>query len=594
MNALASLNSYLWKYRGRLLLGLLFVVGSNFFAVFPAGLIQESIDLVSHYLIEIKSNPNSTDTQDFLKVLVRLSGLIFLFALFKGILLFMVRQTIIITSRWIEYDLKNEVFGHYQKMDLGFFRRHATGDLMNRLSEDISNVRMYLGPVIMYGLNTIVLFVLVFIMMLKTSPFLTLMVFVPMPLLSALVYVVNKHILVQSTKVQEALSSISSFVQEFLSGIRIVKSYGRQEEFEGRFENQSQGYRSEAVRLMTINAVFFPLILLLIGISTVLAVGVGGWEVYQQRISPGVIAEFIIYVNLLTWPVASLGWITSIWQRAEASQQRINEFLNTGSTLTAGSLEVDPSKFTLEFHGVGFTYPETGIEALKSVSFRLESGQILGITGKTGSGKSTIALLMMRFYDPTEGYISLNGINIKAYSVASLRSVFSFVPQDVFLFSDTIENNIQFGAQSSDETAEEALILASTQAGLHPNVLEFSAGYQTRLGERGVTLSGGQKQRSSIARALFKKGNCLILDDALSAVDTSTERGILDHLKQLNSHACMVLISHRVSTLQPAQVILVLDQGKQAEFGSPSDLLKSKGLYFQFVEQQGHGRVLEL
>jgi len=593
MNALASLNSYLWKYRGRLALGLLFVVGSNLFAVFPAGLIQESIDLVSSYLTEIKSNPTTTNTQDFFQVLVRLSSLIFLFALFKGILLFMVRQTIIITSRWIEYDLKNKVFGHYQKMDLGFFRRHATGDLMNRLSEDISNVRMYLGPVIMYGLNTIVLFVLVLVMMLKKSPFLTLLVFVPMPLLSALVYFVNKRILIQSTKVQEALSSISSFVQEFLSGIRIVKSYGRQEEFEGRFENQSEGYRSEAVRLMIINAVFFPLILLLIGISTILAVGVGGWEVYQQRISPGVIAEFIIYVNLLTWPVASLGWITSIWQRAEASQQRINEFLNTQSSLHFGELQVDPNQFVLEFHHVDFTYPETGIQALKSVSFRLESGQVLGITGKTGSGKSTIALLMMRFYDPSNGCIRLNGKDIKEYSVASLRSVFSFVPQDVFLFSDTIENNIRFGAQSTDDQTEEALIYASTQAGLHQNVMEFSEGYQTRLGERGVTLSGGQKQRSSIARALFKKGNCLILDDALSAVDTSTEREILDNLKQLKGHASMVLISHRVSTLLPAQLILVLDQGERIEFGSPSELIQLKGLYFQFVEQQGASRVLE-
>lgn len=593
MNALSSLNSYLWKYRGRLALGLLFVVGSNLFAVFPAGLIQESIDLVSSYLTEIKSNPTTTNTQDFFQVLVRLSSLIFLFALFKGILLFMVRQTIIITSRWIEYDLKNKVFGHYQKMDLGFFRRHATGDLMNRLSEDISNVRMYLGPVIMYGLNTIVLFVLVLVMMLKTSPFLTLLVFVPMPLLSALVYFVNKRILIQSTKVQEALSSISSFVQEFLSGIRIVKSYGRQEEFEGRFENQSEGYRSEAVRLMIINAVFFPLILLLIGISTVLAVGVGGWEVYQQRISPGVIAEFIIYVNLLTWPVASLGWITSIWQRAEASQQRINEFLNTQSSLQDGELQVDPNQFVLEFHHVDFTYPETGIQALKSVSFRLESGQVLGITGKTGSGKSTIALLMMRFYDPSNGCIRLNGKDIKEYSVASLRSVFSFVPQDVFLFSDTIENNIRFGAQSTDNQTEEALIYAATQAGLHQNVMEFSEGYQTRLGERGVTLSGGQKQRSSIARALFKKGNCLILDDALSAVDTSTEREILDNLKQLKGHASMVLISHRVSTLLPAQFILVLDQGERVEFGSPSELIQLKGLYFQFVEQQGASRVLE-
>lgn len=593
MNALSSLNSYLWKYRGRLALGLVFVVGSNLFAVFPAGLIQESIDLVSSYLTEIKSNPTTTNTQDFFQVLVRLSSLIFLFALFKGILLFMVRQTIIITSRWIEYDLKNKVFGHYQKMDLGFFRRHATGDLMNRLSEDISNVRMYLGPVIMYGLNTIVLFVLVLVMMLKTSPFLTLLVFVPMPLLSALVYFVNKRILIQSTKVQEALSSISSFVQEFLSGIRIVKSYGRQEEFEGRFENQSEGYRSEAVRLMIINAVFFPLILLLIGISTVLAVGVGGWEVYQQRISPGVIAEFIIYVNLLTWPVASLGWITSIWQRAEASQQRINEFLNTQSSLQDGELQVDPNQFVLEFHHVDFTYPETGIQALKSVSFRLESGQLLGITGKTGSGKSTIALLMMRFYDPSNGCIRLNEKDIKEYSVASLRSVFSFVPQDVFLFSDTIENNIRFGAQSTDNQTEEALIYAATQAGLHQNVMEFSEGYQTRLGERGVTLSGGQKQRSSIARALFKKGNCLILDDALSAVDTSTEREILDNLKQLKGHASMVLISHRVSTLLPAQFILVLDQGERVEFGSPSELIQLKGLYFQFVEQQGASRVLE-
>ncbi|MDA0309713.1 MAG: ABC transporter ATP-binding protein [Bacteroidetes bacterium] len=593
MNALASLNHYLWKYRGRLALGLLFIIGSNLFAVFPAGLIQESIDLVSEYLKELKANPSAMDKQTFFDALIKLAGLIFLFALCKGILLFMVRQTIIITSRWIEYDLKNDVFAHYQNMDLGFFRRHATGDLMNRLSEDISNVRMYLGPVIMYGLNTLVLFVLVLGMMLKTSPFLTLLVFVPMPILSALVYLVNKRILSQSTRVQEALSSISSFVQEFISGIRIVKAYGRQPEFENRFESQSEGYRKEAVRLMVINAVFFPLILLLIGISTVLAVGVGGWEVYHERISPGVIAEFIIYVNLLTWPVASLGWITSIWQRAEASQIRINEFLETKSSLPEGRLLPTEGAFELEFHSVGFVYPETGIRALTNVSFKLEKNQVLGITGKTGSGKSSIALLMMRFYDPTEGKITLNGEDLRSYSLSALRSVFSFVPQDVFLFSDTIENNIRFGATDSMKASQEEVIQASVMAGLHENVMEFSEAYQTRLGERGVTLSGGQKQRSSIARALIQPRPCLVLDDALSAVDTSTEREVLNHLKRLNQRSAIVLISHRLSTLQPAERILVLDQGQAVEFGPPSELLQAKGLYWQFFEQQSPSRVAD-
>lgn len=593
MGSLKRLNRFFWKYRYRLLLGILFTIISNIFAIYPARLVRESVDVVVEnlHLFRLFSGSELLEVgrSRLLLLLLGFAGLIFLMALLKGLFLFMVRQTIIVTSRLMEYDMKNQIYAQYQALDYGFYKRNATGDLMNRISEDVSRVRMYLGPALMYGINLLVLFVLIIGTMLSVSPTLTLYVLIPLPLLSLAVYLVNSAILKRSEVVQAQLSTISSFVQEAFSGIRVLKNYGRESIYGGMFEEGAETYRRRNLDLVKLNAFFFPLIMMLIGLSTLLTVYIGGVEVSQGGISAGVIAEFIIYVNMLTWPVASLGWITSIIQRAAASQKRINEFLDTQPAIVSPGGEPRILTGELEFRKVSFTYPDTGIQALNEVSFQLKPGETLAIAGRTGSGKTTLAQLVMRFFDPESGTIRVDGIDLKNWPLESYREAIGYVPQEVFLFSDSIAQNIQFGLHRSNASEDELwkrMEQSAEQAAIHDSIIEFAKGYQTRLGERGITLSGGQKQRISIARAIIKEPALLIFDDCLSAVDTETEEKILGHLRNIMKDRSTLLISHRVSTLKDADRILVLDNGKVAEEGSHETLLASGGLYAEMYERQ--------
>lgn len=504
-------------------------------------------------------------------------------ALLRGVFLFMVRQTIIAVSRHIEYDLKNEIYAHYQTLPLSFYRRNNTGDLMARISEDVSRVRMYLGPAIMYGLSLITLFFMIIPIMFMVNVNLTLYALIPLPLLSISIYYVNNIIDRKSEEIQKSLSKLSTFVQEAFSGIRVLKAFVQENESAGRFTTESDDYRSKSIELAKVNALFFPLITALIGLSVILTVYIGGIEVMNGAITAGNIAEFIIYVNLLTWPVTSLGWITSIVQRAGASQRRINEFLSTKNDILS-SLNLEKTlKGKIEFHNVGFTYPDTGINALSNLSFTVNEGESIAIIGTTGSGKSTIAYLLCRMYDTTEGKIVIDGFNIKDYNISNLRSQIGFVPQDVFLFSDTIKHNIAFGSVGLEE---EKIRKAAEDSDLEENIHRFPNGYNTKLGERGITLSGGQKQRLSIARAIARDPRILILDDCLSAVDTKTENTILNSLSKIMQGRTSIIISHRVSSAKLADKIIVLDDGIMVEQGSHEALISHNGTYKELYEKQ--------
>ena len=486
-------------------------------------------------------------------------------------------------SRHVEYDMKNEIFAHYQNLPLSFYRKNSTGDLMARISEDVSRVRMYLGPAIMYGLNLLILFPLVISYMLAVNTELTLYSLLPLPILSLSIYFVNNLINERSEKIQKSLSNLSTFVQEAFSGIRVLKSFVREEDSSNEFAKASEEYKHKSIELTRVNALFFPLIMALVGISTIITVYVGGMKVIQGEIGYGVIAEFILYVNILTWPVTALGWVTSIVQRAAASQVRINEFLDIkNDILSTENLETELNG-EVEVKNLSFVYPDSGIKALSEVSFHIKSGQTLGIIGTTGSGKSTIANLLMRMYDPSSGEILMDGRNIRDYSISSLRRQIGFVPQDMFLFSDTIANNIAFGL---DHANPELISQAAKDADVYQNIIEFPKGFETMLGERGITLSGGQKQRVSIARAIAKEPKILILDDCLSAVDTKTENAILTALKRIMEHRTSIIISHRVSSAKLADHIIVLDDGKIIERGDHKTLMLRKGVYAELFEKQ--------
>jgi ATP-binding cassette, subfamily B, multidrug efflux pump len=585
------LNKYLYKYKGLLLLGILFTVISNIFVIIPAQLVRIAIDYVVEsfalYGPLMRGGLGDFARDNFLQYVLIFGVLILVMALLRGFFLFLIRQTIIIMSRRIEYDMKNEIFEHYQNLPLSFYRRNSTGDLMARISEDVSRVRMYLGPAIMYGLNLLILFPLVISYMISVNAELTLYSLLPLPVLSLSIYFVNNLINERSEKIQRSLSGLSTYVQEAFSGIRVLKAFVREEDSAREFAKQSEEYKIKSIDLTKVNALFFPLIMALVGISTIITVYVGGLQVITGEIGYGVIAEFILYVNILTWPVTSLGWVTSIIQRAAASQVRINEFLDVkNEIISAENLKVEIQGH-IQVKELTFRYPDSGIKALDNISFEIQSGQTLGIIGTTGSGKSTVANLLMRMYDPGSGEILIDGRKIQSYDVAELRRQIGYVPQDVFLFSDTIANNIAFGLDHPDRALIEQ---AAKDADVYQNIKDFPKGFETLLGERGITLSGGQKQRVSIARAIAKEPKILILDDCLSAVDTKTENAILSALKKIMKDRTSVIISHRVSSAKLADHIIVLDDGKIIERGNHASLMQLKGVYAELFEKQTQAR----
>ena len=587
MNDLAYLNKYLFKYKYHLILGTLFIIIANYFSIIPAVLVRYSFDLLKGNY-ELFKLFNGFDLQTdayalFAKSIWILGILILISALLRGIFMFFMRQTIIVMSRIIEYDLKNEVFEHYQSLPLSFYRKNNTGDLMNRISEDVSKVRMYFGPAIMYGITLLTLFLMVIPFMFSINFKLTIYSLIPLPILSLSIYLVNNIIHKRSEKIQESLSNLSTFVQEAFSGIRVIKAFDREEDINLQFEKESTDYKNKSLKLTFVQAVFFPLIMSLIGLSVILTIYIGGVEVFNGSISTGVIAEFIIYVNLLTWPVAALGWITSIIQQAAASQKRINEFLETNTDIISIENLEKNLEGTIEFKNVDFIYPDSGIHALKNISFKVNQGESVAIIGNTGAGKSTLANLICRMYDISSGSLKIDGQSIQRYNLSYLRSQIGFVPQDVFLFSDSIRNNIAFG---NPDMNEEKIIQAAKNADLLNNIADLPNGFDTRVGERGITLSGGQKQRVSIARALAREPKILILDDALSAVDTKTENTILEAMAKIMKGRTSLIISHRVSSAKLASKIIVLLDGSIIEQGSHEDLLEKNGAYKGIFDQQ--------
>ena len=553
----------------------------------PAVLVRYSFDLLkgNYELFKLFDGFDlQTDAYAlFAKSIWILGILILISALLRGIFMFFMRQTIIVMSRIIEYDLKNEIFEHYQSLPLSFYRKNNTGDLMNRISEDVSKVRMYFGPAIMYGITLLTLFLMVIPFMFSINFKLTIYSLIPLPILSLSIYLVNNIIHKRSERIQESLSNLSTFVQEAFSGIRVIKAFDREEDINLQFEKESTDYKNKSLKLAFVQAVFFPLIMSLIGLSVILTIYIGGVEVFNGSISTGVIAEFIIYVNLLTWPVAALGWITSIIQQAAASQKRINEFLEKKTDIISTENLEKNLAGTIEFENVDFIYPDSGIHALKNISFKVNQGESVAIIGNTGAGKSTLANLICRMYDISSGSLKIDGKSIQKYDLSCLRSQIGFVPQDVFLFSDSIRNNIAFGNPGMNE---EKIIQAAKDADLLNNIADLPNGFDTRVGERGITLSGGQKQRVSIARAVAREPKILILDDALSAVDTKTENTILEAMAKIMKGRTSLIISHRVSSAKLASKIIVLLDGSIIEQGSHEDLLEKNGAYKGIYDQQ--------
>lgn len=578
MKALRHLNKYFFKYRYRLILGILITIVAKIFALFTPRLIGASINVVSDRL-EGKIT-EAVFRHDLMINILYLIGA----AIVAGVFTFLMRQTIINVSRFVEYDLKNEIYQHYQILSLNFYKSNRTGDLMNRISEDVSKVRMYVGPAIMYTMNTITLFVVALIYMINAAPKLTLYTLLPLPILSLAIYKLSRMINKRSTIVQQSLSTLSTFTQEAFSGVSVIKSYGIEPKTNSNFNQLSAENRQKQINLAKVEALFFPMMILLIGISNLIVIYVGGLQYINGEIeSIGTIAEFIIYVNMLTWPVATVGWVTSLVQQAEASQERINEFLKTQPDIKNKANNLTPIKGDIEFKNVSFVYPDTNIEALKDVSFKLKSGQTLAILGKTGSGKSTILDLIGRLYDIDHGEILIDNTRISELNLYSLRESIGYVPQDAFLFSDTLRNNIKFG---KEDATEDEVIEAAKNAQVHKNIIGFNKGYDTILGERGITLSGGQKQRVSIARAIIKRPEILLFDDCLSAVDTETEERILQNLERLTKNRTTIIVSHRISSAKNADQIIVLEDGKVLESGNHDSLITKNGYYKELYAKQ--------
>tara|TARA_B110001450_G_C17666502_1_gene499796 strand:+ start:857 stop:2596 length:1740 start_codon:yes stop_codon:yes gene_type:complete len=578
MKHLKYLNKFLWNYRKTLFLGLCFIFITNIFAIYPAEFVRTALDSLLERL-------NGTENKGISLLLLKYGCLIVLFAILKGVFLYFTRQTIIVMSRNIEFDLKNEVFDQYQKLSIGFYKQNKTGDLMNRITEDISKVRMYLGPAIMYTINLSILFSLVIYKMCSVSIILSVYVLTPLPLLAISVYFVSNKINKKSEKVQAQLSTITAISQESFSGIRIIKSFTNEENSLNVFYESCKKYTQRQIELIKIEAMFIPLIITLIGISTVLIIYIGGLEVFKGNITTGNIAEFIIYVNMLAWPVASVGWVTSLIQRAAASQERINEFLQIKAEIQNTSNSKEPINGDIEFINVNLIYDDTKIKALDNLSFKINEGKQIGIFGKTGSGKTTIANLICRLYDVTNGAIMINNLDIKSTNLNTLRTSIGYIPQDGYLFSGTIRENISF---ADDLDNIEEVKIAAQKAEMLDEINSFPDKFNTIIGERGVQLSGGQRQRLAIARVFYKKPKIYIFDDCLSAVDANKEQKILKNLRIETKDKTTIIISHRVSTLEKSDNIIVLDNGAISEQGTHNELLKNKRFYSQIHVNQAN------
>jgi len=579
LKELGYLNKFFLKYKYRLIIGIICTIIARILSLFTPRLIGKSLNVVENYI-----NGDITDLEIVKSKLLINILLILGSVLLAGVFTFIMRQAIIVTSRLIEYDLKNEIFAQYERLSLNFYKKNRTGDLMNRISEDVSKVRMYFGPAIMYSINMITLFVIVISYMVQIDSTLTLYTLLPLPILSVSIYILSRVINNRSRIVQEYLSKLTTFTQEFFSGINVIKAYSIEKFSFKDFDDLANESKEKNISLYKAQALFFPLMVLLIGASNILVIYIGGMRYINGQIeSFGVIAEFIIYVNMLTWPVAVVGWVTSIVQQAEASQKRINEFLKVEPEVQ--NLIDNPTSIggKIEFKNVSFTYDDTNITALKNISFSIEKGKTLAILGKTGSGKSTIANIIARLYDIKIGEVLIDNKHIKEINLTDLRENIGFVPQEAFLFSDTIKNNIKFG---NENAVEDIIKNAAKNAHIHQNVEEFSKSYDTFIGERGVTLSGGQKQRISIARALIKNPQILVFDDCLSAVDTETEEIILNNINKVSKDKTTIIISHRVSSTKNADFIIVLDEGKIIQKGTFNELSNKKGFYQNLYNQQ--------
>jgi ATP-binding cassette subfamily B protein len=604
---LRSLNKYFWKYRVRFIVGILFVITSNYFAVLAPQVTGYVVNQVQQRLpgarpaaarswhdplVEWFITAMEPLKGNFSKLVAICCITILLLAIARGVLMFFMRQTIIVMSRHIEYDQKNEIFNHYQLLDTNFYRTHSTGDLMNRMTEDVSRVRLYTGPAIMYLINLVALIGFCVVSMVRKDATLTLYVLAPLPVLAITIYVVNTIIHKKSEKIQALLSDLTTNAQESYSGIRVIKSFVQEKAMLGFFNRNSEDYKKNAIGLAKVESIYFPAMGLMIGLSTLVTILIGGMQALTDPSKVGLIVEFVIYINMLQFPVSAIGWVASMIQRASASQKRLNEFLDTTPTIADNQKEPSVVQGDVVFNNVNFVYPHTGIHALRNFTLTIKEGEKILILGKTGAGKSTIAQLLLRFYTPTSGNITIGGRDLAAYSLRSLRQQISYVPQDVFLFSDTVANNISFGLSSNYNESE--VSKAAEYASVHGEIEHFAKGYQTMVGERGVTLSGGQKQRLSIARALIKKPNMVIFDDCLSAVDTATENKIIGNLQHFLKDKTAIVITHRIFTSFNFDRIVVLENGTIIENGKHESLLSQNGYYAQLHRLQSVNKDQEL